>query len=363
MRTVALVTHRFPPHLGGVEVHVAELARRLGAHGWRPEVLTEGTTNGRDITGDGVVVRRFRRPLDRSPYATAPALWRYLRLHGRDYDLVHAHNFHAFPALAAASFATGPLVFTPHYHGLGTSRLGRLLHHPYRPVGRRLVGRADAIVCVSRAESARFAGDFPGAGGRLRIVPNGVDVAAVRRAEPYALDHPVILATGRLHAHKRLDRVLAAFARVPAPARLIVLGDGAMCPELRRQAAALGLDGRVAFEGTVPRGELERWLRTAAAYVSLSEQEAFGIGVAEAAAAGAAVVASDIAAHREIAAMAPEAVALVRADAGPATVAEQLERALATPPPACAGASIPSWDDVAAQTAAVYEDAIARRAA
>jgi glycosyltransferase involved in cell wall biosynthesis len=357
-RTVALVTHRFRPQIGGVEVHVAALARRLQAHGWRPEVLTEAPMAGREVDADGVVVRRFARPLDGSPYTTAPGLWAHLRRHAGDYDLVHAHNFHAFPALAAAALVTGPLVLTPHYHGLGTSRLGRVLHRPYRPLGRRVVARADAIVCVSRAEAAHFTRDFPGA--RPRIVSNGVDVDSLR---PCAPGGPVVLATGRLHPHKRLDRVLDAFARVPEPARLVVLGDGPAGPELRRRAAVLGLASRVAFEGVVPRAELERRLRTAAAYVSLSEQEAFGIGVAEAAAAGAAVVASDIAAHREIAAMAPQAFDLVPAEADPALVAARLERALATRPAADAAAGIPSWDEVAARTVEVYEEALARRAA
>jgi glycosyltransferase involved in cell wall biosynthesis len=165
-----------------------------------------------------------------------------------------------------------------------------------------------------------------------------------------------VLVAGRLHPYKRVDRVLEAFALVPAPARLVVLGDGPAGAELRSRAAGLG--GRAGFEGTVSRDVLGRWLATADVYVSLSEQEAFGIGVAEGAAAGARVVASDIAAHREIAALAPGRVDLVPAGAVAADVAGALRRALAAGRPAGAPHGIPSWDEVATRTAAVYEEAV-----
>jgi hypothetical protein len=66
------------------------------------------------------------------------------------------------------------------------------------------------------------------------------------------------------------------------------------------------------------------------------------------------VLASDIAAHREIAALAPGAIELVALDAPPGTVAEHLGRALAAGRPA-EPAPMPGWDDVAARTAAVYD--------
>jgi len=339
-----------------VEQHVSELARRLPEHGWEADVLSEGPANARERTPEGVDVLRFRRPLEGSPYATALGLWRHLWRHAGAYDLVHGHNFHAFPALAAALFATGPFVFTPHYHGLGTSRLGRVLHRPYRPAGRRLVRRAGAIVCVSRGEAERFTSDFPESRPRVRVIPNGIDTAALARAAPLEVDGPVILTTGRMHPYKRLDRVLDAFALVEPPARLVVLGDGPARAAVSARAITQGLDERATFRGAVPRSELDSWLRTAAVYVSLSEQEAFGIGVAEGAGGGARVVASDIPAHREIAAMAPGAIDLVAPDAQAEAVAAALRGALASPPPPGAAHGVPGWDEVAGRTAELYDE-------
>jgi glycosyltransferase involved in cell wall biosynthesis len=359
MSRALLVTHGFPPQLGGVETVVAELARRLPAHGWEVEVVTEGPADAAEVTSEGAPVRRFRRRLAGARYPVSPGLWRYLlRVAGR-YDVVHAHNFHALPSLAAAVAARGPLVFSPHYHGLGTSRLGRVMHVGYRPAGRYAFGRADRVICDSDAEAARVARDFPPAAGKVRVIPLGADLAGLRAAVPYERDAPVVLTAGRLHAHKRVERILGAFARIERPAELVVVGGGPAERELRRRAGALG--ARATFTGTVDRAELLRWLRTAAVYVSLSEQEAFGLGVAEAAGAGARVLASDIGAHREIAALAPDSVGLIGASAPVDEVARRLREAIDAPPPADAG-RIPDWDDVARATAEVYARAIADRA-
>ena len=45
-----------------------------------------------------------------------------------------------------------PLVFSALYHGSGHTSLARLLHAPYRPIGKRVLQRADRIIAASRAE-------------------------------------------------------------------------------------------------------------------------------------------------------------------------------------------------------------------
>ena len=135
---------------------------------------------------------------------------------------------------------------------------------------------------------------------------------------------------------------------------LRVIGDGPARLMLQDRAKRLGLQGRVAFLGPLDDAALHRWFRTARIYVSMSSREAFGIALLEALAAGAAVVATDIPAHREVASGTPHVVALVPLGA----TAEKLARtvqAMAT----CARVavpllSVPSWETVAAQTIDVY---------
>ena len=86
------------------------------------------------------------------------------------------------------------------------------------------------------------------------------------------------------------------------PRDLVILGTGPEEPRLRQLVEDEGLSGSVRLLGGVSDEDLRRWQRTAAVVVSLSTRESFGLSLAEGITAGAAIVASDIPAHREMAA-------------------------------------------------------------
>jgi glycosyltransferase involved in cell wall biosynthesis len=358
---IAFVCPRFAPDRGGIEAHVAALATRAAAAGWEVEVLTHRSAPrqpAREIV-DGVLVRRFRGVLGGGRYPVAPGLWRHLRRRARRFDLVHAHGYHSVAALAAAESGHPALVFTPHYHGTGHSRLASALHVVYRRLGRRVFGAAQAVICVSRAEAELVARDFPDATSRVVVVPNGVDAAALRDAEPYPGEPPTVVCVGRLEDYKRVDVALAAVARLDSGLALRVVGDGPARPALEAQARRLGMDGRFRLLGAVDDDGLRRWYRTARVAVSLSEQEAFGLTLLEAAAAGTPVVASAIPSHREIAAaLGDGAVSLVPVGADPATVAQAIEAQAARTVDAAPVEALPGWDEVAARTSDVYREVL-----
>lgn len=364
---IAYVAPRYAPSIGGVEVHVARLASRMAALGHEVEVLAQepnGALPPVEVM-DGVTVRRFPLLLPSAAYALAPALWAHLRQHGPGYHVVHAHGYHALPALGAALSPCQSLVFTPHYHGGGHTPVRRLLHHPYRVAGRHILRRARHIICVSRAEAGLVRAHFPPAAGRLRVIPNGVDTEGLRQARPYPGAGTVFLCVGWLECYKNVGLAVRALALIDAPATLCVIGDGPQGLALRRLAARLGLRDRVRFLGHVSEQDLWRWYRTASVLIALSRHEAFGLTLREALAAGTAVVASDIPAHRahrdleHPGGYAPDALRLLSPDVAPDIVAAAL-RDLARAWNTCARAprvlpGILSWDDVAARTAALYQ--------
>jgi glycosyltransferase involved in cell wall biosynthesis len=282
-------------------------------------------------------------------------LWSYLaRAHGR-YDVIHAHSYHALPALGAAVTGCRPLVFTPHYHGTGHAALRRLLHRPYRRAGAAIFRRASHVICVSEAEAALVRQHFPADGRRVTVIPNGVDVATLRAATPYPEDRTVILSVGRLEQYKNLHLVFEALAHLDDTCVLRVIGDGPARPALEAHAARLGLQGRVAFLGCVDDEILRRWLRTARVYVTMSGREAFGITLLEAAAAGAYVVAVDIPAYRELASsISAAAVSLVPLNTSSADLARAIRDAAAGARWPLAAPRMMSWDRVAAQTMEIY---------
>jgi len=345
---VAVVAPNYAPVVGGVETVVTQVAGQLADLGCAVEVWTHRARGLATYEErDGVVVRRFAATPS-ARYPLSPPLWRHTVRHGGEYDVVHAHGYHSTAASGlAVRRLPAPVVVTTHYHGVGHTRAAQAMHLAYRPLGARLLSHAGTVVAVSAAEEALLHKDFPATAGRTVVVPNGVDTDRLAAAAPWPDEPPTLLVAGRLEPYKRVDRVLDAFGRVRSAAQLVVVGDGPDRARLERSAAA-----GVRFTGRLGDDELARWMRTARGVVSLSAHEAFGLVAAEGVAAGAQVVLSDIAAHREVAAMLGPAAMLVDAD-DTAAVTAAFDRALALPNEG--PRAVRSWRDVAADYLAIYE--------
>ncbi len=360
-RRALIVSPGYPPNLGGVEAHVGAIATELVRLGWHVDVLTarRGVRRVEVVQVDGVRVTTYPA-WSLSAMSLSPRLvWAALRPH-RQYDVVHVHSYHASTGLAALR-RRRRLVFTPHYHGGGHSPAARLLHRGYRLLARRCFANADAIVCVSAAEEQHLVRDHPKARGKTTVIPNGVESERIRAARPFLDQPPTIISLGRVESYKRIDLLVRAMDHVPAPARLVVIGDGPARAGLQALADAGSAADRIDLLGRVDDLTVDRWLATATVLGSMSEHEAFGIAPLEAAAGGARVVLSDLPAHREIAEAYLQDRATIVSELSPASVADALCATLGrgrTVP-----AEVPRWDDVAAATAAVYSphDAVTSR--
>lgn len=356
MRIAQVVASYFPRH-GGVETHVRQIAEACAAAGDEVTVLTHGDGDATTVEETGPTrVLRFPRTVPSARYPLSLSLFRHLAGHGREFDVVHAHSYHTLAGQAAARSGL-PFVFTPHYHGTGHTLAAALMHRVYRPAGARLFSRADAIICVSRAEGALVAGDFPAVAEKIRVIPNGTDLRpshGARAAVPAGA--PVVLTIGRLERYKNVDLIIRAFDGLGSAATLIVAGDG---PD-RRRLEKLG-GGRVRFTGRVSDAELDALLASAAVVTSASDHEAFGLVIADGLTAGARVVASRIPAHLEVGRLAGQDAPITYAD--PRNTAEYtaaLAAALAKGKASAGRAWLPTWGDVAAQTRELYAWACAR---
>ena len=99
-------------------------------------------------------------------------------------------------------------------------------------------------------------------------------------------------ASDALGYRKGLARLLDAFASIAGDCRgkLVLVGEGPLEGELRRQAEACGIADRVEFAGFLDRDGVRDRLQRAALFVSPSEYEGFPLTLLEALAAGAPVV-------------------------------------------------------------------------
>ncbi len=355
---IAIVTPGYPPRLGGIEEEAHRLATGLARRGIRVDVLTQNDDPSLPAVEarTRITIRRFPPAVKSQHFAVAPSLARFLRCHGSSYELVHAFNYHAAPALMAAVARPRRLVFTPAYHGTAATRSRALLHHAYRTLGRRILQQADAIVCGSRAEAAALGSDFARATfEKPRIIPPGVDLGAAAVTEPTRSSTLTFVCVGRLERYKRVDRAIRALSTVAQTWRLVVIGTGPARTALEHVARVAGVEHRVRLLGRVSDDELLRWLRSADLLVAMSELESAGIALLEALAAGLPAVASDIGAHTEIAMQAgPQWVTTV----GPAlsdaalgrTLVREAQRGRRGDPPA-----ITTWSDFVSAHAALYE--------
>jgi len=332
---VALVGPGFPPVVGGVESVMEAHARGLAALGCRVEVLvqsrrTDPTSSPEVPLPDGVILRRFPSWTHSNRFSVAPGLGMFLQHHAQEFDVVHGHSYHGIPALLGATARAKTFVFTPHYHRTGHTVAARFLHRVYGPVARHTFARADAIIAVSNQEAKLIAQDFRISNSAVTVIPNGIDLEVYRQESRFVVEEPVVLVAGRLEEYKQVESAIRAMSDYRThPARLVIVGDGPAMSSLLQARRALGLVDRVDFLGTVDSTTLRRWQRTAAVVVSLSRHEAFGMVLLEGIVNGAAAVASDIPAHRELHDLVPgAAITFVPADAAPVEIAAAISSQL-----------------------------------
>lgn len=158
----------------------------------------------------------------------------------------------------------------------------------------------DRHVCVSRAvaDYSVRVGRLPAA--KLVVIPNAVDVTAFANAAPadltefgFPLGSKVVLFVGRLDPQKDPMLLIEAFRLLLArdvDARLLLVGQGPLEPELRRKAA--GLSDRIAFAGR--RDDVPSLLKASACLALTSRWEGMPNVILEAMAAGTPVIAADV---------------------------------------------------------------------
>ncbi|MEU7564485.1 glycosyltransferase [Streptomyces fradiae] len=277
--------------IGGAEQQLRLLLRHLPV---RSSVVT--LTNPGPVAdalrADGVPVTHLGMRGNRD-LAALPRLVRYIR-RGR-YDIVHTHLYRACVYGRVAARLAGVRHIVATEHSLGAAQIeGRPLSAGARALYLGTERLGSATVAVSDTVARRLA-DWGVRPHRISVVPNGVDAARLvhdqeaRRATRRRLGIPagayVVGGVGRLVPGKRFDALVGALAELPTDVRLLLVGEGPERRRLERLAAAEGVDGRVVWAGAVTR-ELPALLSAMDLFVSPSADEAFGLAVVEALAAG-----------------------------------------------------------------------------
>ncbi len=280
---------RYYPDIGGVETLVQEISERLVRRGHEVEVVCTDPRGIHPKKGllNGVHISRFRSFAPNNAYYFAPQMLAYLR--HSSVPVLHAHGYHAFPALFGEMAAQGKkFIFTPHYHGRGHTWFRNLLFRMYDPIGKKIFHRADKIICESEYEKQLIINKFNIQEKKIEYIPNGINFAEFTGIQADR-DPFKLLYVGRIEEYKGIHHIIEALPRLP-DFTLTVVGKGPYERELKRIASEFNVLPRITWKKDLSRNELIREYKSAGVFISLSSLEAYGLTVVEALASGVPVI-------------------------------------------------------------------------
>lgn len=300
---VTMVNKYYPPHLGGIEYHVRDLANALAArgHGVRAIVANEGRQELVQ-TIDKVEVMRLGRTFNISSAPIAFGMAGAMRAEAtrpEPADVLHLHAPYPWGELEWLRAKAGvPTVLT--YHSDIVRQ--RLMLKGYAPFLKRVLDRVDLIIATS-PDMIDHSDFLAPRAEKCRVVPFGIDVdafastpAVEARAAKIRSAHkrPIVLFVGRLVYYKGVDVLVRAMKDVNAD--LIMMGSGPLESQLMATAVGLGVNGRITIVPPSPLEELVAYYHAADVFClpSVARSEAFGLVQLEAHASGTPVVSTTL---------------------------------------------------------------------
>jgi glycosyltransferase involved in cell wall biosynthesis len=301
--------------VGGVAVHVTELAAALQRRGHEVHVFTRMRWHG-----DGLHDVIHGVHYHRVPYAGAvdfvddvnnmcrsfvTSVFHTEDYMGAHFDIVHAHDWLASNAMVWIKQGRGRRgILTMHSTEYGRSgnnfyggRSQRIMDHE-----RHGTYCADRVIAVSNALKGEIRWLYNVPDGKASVIYNGIsyeqfngfiDTGVVKARYGIGPMDPTTLFVGRMTSQKGPDLLVEAIPHVlrfyPS-AKFILTGDGDMRGTVERRAGDLGVRHACRFYGVLPRPEIIDIYKSVDCVVVPSRNEPFGIVVLEGWAAGKPVI-------------------------------------------------------------------------
>jgi phosphatidyl-myo-inositol alpha-mannosyltransferase len=288
---------------GGVQEHIRDLAEALIDLGHTVSVISpaddDAALPGYVVPAGRAVAVPYNGSVARLSFGplSANRVRRWIR--DGSFDVLHVHE-PAAPSLSliACWVFDGPIVATVH----GATTRSRALHAA-EPMLRSALEKVSGRIAVSEAARTTLVHHL---GGDAVLIPNGVTVSRFEKAEPLAGwpgEGGAIGFLGRMdEPRKGLAVLLRAFCLIGAERpglRLLVAGPGDTGEVAARVPASLR--NRVVLLGQVSEAVKVQVYHSVDVFCAPNTGgESFGIVLAEAMAAGAPIVASDLDAFRRV---------------------------------------------------------------
>jgi len=302
MRVMIIAESVYPYRIGGIEMHVYNLAKHLTKNGHEVEI----------ITGEGII-KLTSRNLNLSKKSSFKRLCHLLK--GR-FDIIHVHGIALRRVFPCFMFETGLLlvllkllrkrvICTPHGGIDIILKKQELEHKMYYFVIRLILSKLiDKFIVVypGQEDVFRKAGIDE---KKVIFIPNGIPEHFFQRVdaksfkEKYGLENQKIISfIGRLIPEKRIEDLLSIMPKVVEKKECVAViagpvRDSAYLTKLLDLIKKFNLQKSVLLLGEISEAEKVNLLACTDIFVSPSSYEAFGISIAEAMAYGVPVVSAD----------------------------------------------------------------------
>lgn len=334
MPRIRLSVLLYEPAYGGQSTHVLGLAQRLDRARYDVEVIfpdhNKVLLDRLSASGVRCLPMHLRRLNNIGATLKLARHWR-----AESVQLVHVHGPQAglFGRVAARLARVPAVVHTPHTIDLRRRHLQR----PYWLLERLLAAWTDVVISVNEADRRRLIEAGVAAAEKVVTVYCGIDLARFRR-DPARLvparqllgvpaDAHLIVQVGRLCLEKGPAFFVQAAILVGRIAQFVLVGEGPLQGELRRQIEAAGVGDYVHLGGWQP--DVAGVLATADVFVLASLWEGLPLTMLEAMATGCPVVVTDVNGCRE--AITDGVNGLLVPPGDPAELAGAIGRLLADP--------------------------------
>lgn len=203
-----------------------------------------------------------------------------------EFDLIHAHDWLAYPAGIAAKKASGkPLVI--HVHATEFDRTGEQVNETVFNIEKTGMEQADLIIAVSNMTRNIVIERYGISPDKVFTVHNAVDFSETDHQEEVERHTPEKIVTflGRITFQKGPEYFIEAARKVlehDKNVRFVMAGSGDMMNSMIRRVAELRISMNFHFTGFLRGGDVDKMFGMSDVYVMPSVSEPFGISPLEA---------------------------------------------------------------------------------
>lgn len=291
---IALVCDWFLPQVGGIELHLRDLAKHFNQEGHDAHIITPFPGPRRQ---EGIQIHRIpSKQIPKVSLMMNPLAFRALErvLKKGKFDVLHAHSGvispFAYGSLYIAKKLKIPHLITNHSLLEKSAKIFRLLN---------LVSRwHNWPLLLSSVSSVAAEGMHQASGKKkkVQILPNGINPEEWQ-IEPSEHSEIRITSVMRITRKKRplvlirsIPKILASY-QGKKNLKFCLIGDGSQMKKVKLLVKKLGIEKHVELPGYLSRAKIKEVFRKSDLFVSPTLKESFGIAILEARCAGLPIVA------------------------------------------------------------------------